>query len=210
MQETAIMMATVIAAHHGMLDFNCISDLKQILTAEGKQYDLDGNTISLPNLMAIKQSLKIFSAEINLPRLSSSLAETSSLAKMLCTRFLLSALADADYSASAEHFDSKYLLTHTGKTLIPGQALENIANIRLEKQNQSTASAKLNHLRNTLYDDCIKAAEMSPGIFTLTAPTGLGKTISLFAFAAKHCELHKKRRIILVLHIGIINQISDL
>ena len=44
-------------------------------------------------------------------------------------------------------------------------------------------------------------------MFTLTAPTGTGKTIALLAFAAKHAEQYKKRRIIIVLpFLSIISQ----
>ena len=53
----------------------------------------------------------------------------------------------------------------------------------------------------------LAAAAQEPGLFTLTAPTGLGKTLSLFAFAAEHCRIYGKRRIILILpFLAIIEQ----
>lgn len=62
-------------------------------------------------------------------------------------------------------------------------------------------------MRNQLFDDCLAAAAQEPGLFTLTAPTGLGKTLSLFAFAAEHCRIYGKRRIILILpFLAIIEQ----
>ena len=37
------------------------------------------------------------------------------------------------------------------------------------------------------------------GLYTLTAPTGTGKTLALLHFALRHCQEHGKQRIIVVL-----------
>ena len=41
--------------------------------------------------------------------------------------------------------------------------------------------------------------DASEGLFTLTAPTGTGKTLALLHFALRHCLKHGKKRIIIVL-----------
>ncbi len=99
---------------------------------------------------------------------------------MLWTRFLFSALVDADYSSAAEHEKPDYLLQNQGPELDPEEALQRLSQVQAEKKQGSTAASTLNVMRNQLFDDCLAAAAQEPGLFTLTAPTGLGKTLSLF------------------------------
>lgn len=211
-KKTARTLATVIAAHHSYLDEDCISRLKELIRGTGAGCDGEGNTYSLFGKEEMQRALEVFRAEnpsllqIKIPQPIPD--EEDAIADMLLSRFLLSALADADYSASAEHFEPDYLKTHTGSALKPEEILKRLLQIRAGKQKNSTASAMLNSLRDQLFDDCLRAAEAPPGLFTLTAPTGLGKTLSLLAFAAKHCmENRQMRRIILILpYLAIMEQ----
>ncbi len=211
-KRTARMLATVIAAHHSYLDSNCLVRLKELGQGTGSRYDEDGNLFSLFGMTEMKEALEAFQAEspqlmqIKIPKPLP--VEENPIAEMLLARFLLSALVDADYSASAEHFQPDYMKTHTGTALNPEDALECLLQIRAEKQKISKSSPTLNALRNQLFEDCLCAAELPPGLYTLTAPTGLGKTLSLFAFAAKHCIKYRQmRRIILILpYLAIMEQ----
>lgn len=211
-KRTARMLATVIAAHHSYLDSGCILKLKELMQGTGLGCDEEGNTFSLFGMAEMKEAMEIFQTEnpqlmrIKIPRPLSDVDD--SIADMLLARFFLSALADADYSASAEHFEPDYMKIHTGTTLNPDEVLEKLLQMRAEKQRLSISSAALNALRDQLFEDCLCAAELPPGLFTLTAPTGLGKTLSLFAFAAKHCTKNRQmRRIILILpYLAIMEQ----
>lgn len=211
-KKTARMLATVIAAHHSCLDGNCILRLKELIQGIGSGYDEEGYLFSLFGMAEMKEALEAFQSEnpqlmgIKIPKPLPD--EEDAVADMLLARFLLSALADADYSASAEHFQLDYLKTHTGPALNPEEALERLLQIRTEKQKSSTSSPALNALRDRLFEDCLRAAELPPGLYTLTAPTGLGKTLSLLAFATKHCIRYRQmRRIILILpYLAIMEQ----
>jgi len=66
---------------------------------------------------------------------------------------------------------------------------------------------KLNEKRCQILTNCLDKADDKEGLYSLTVPTGAGKTIASLAFALKHAKKYKKNRIIYVIpYTSIIEQ----
>jgi CRISPR-associated endonuclease/helicase Cas3 len=134
-----------------------------------------------------------------------------SVAAMLYVRMLFSALVDADFLATEAHFASQekggYQYRPAGKKLEPEKYLSILLEYMTRLREKSNASDQLNSLRDDLFNACLGSGKEPKGIYTLTAPTGAGKTLSMLAFALKHAVQHQLRRIIFVMpYLNIIEQ----
>jgi len=68
----------------------------------------------------------------------------------------------------------------------------------------------INRLRREIYEQCIEKAELQPQMFSLTVPTGGGKTLSSMAFALTHLKKYNLNRILYVIpYTSIIEQNAD-
>lgn len=113
-------------------------------------------------------------------------------------RYMLSCLVDAD-RLDAQAFGTP-LPEQNYRTL--GE-LKNQFNDFMElkreevkKKNLSGQALELMNIRNEILADCLVAAEQDKGLFTLTVPTGGGKTLSSMGFALDHGIKHGHKRII--------------
>lgn len=68
----------------------------------------------------------------------------------------------------------------------------------------------INNIRQDISEECLYYADNNEGIYTLTVPTGGGKTLSSLRFALRHAELKNKDRIIYILpYTTIIEQNAE-
>jgi len=118
----------------------------------------------------------------------------------LYIRLLFSALVDADFLDTEAHYTGAMRQSYE---LRPDALMSRLL---AEKATKSSAG-ELNAIRNRIFQQCLEAAELPPGFFSLTVQTGGGKTLSSMAFALRHAERHDLRRVIVVIpYLSIIEQ----
>lgn len=132
----------------------------------------------------------------------------------LWVRMLFSCLVDADF-LDTEAFMSP------GKSEVrqgfPGlDVLEQLLSERLDKMarevaERGEADSKVNRKRAEVLRACLAKAELPPGVFSLTVPTGGGKTLSSLAFALRHAVRHGQRRVVYAIpYTSIIEQTAGI
>ncbi len=72
---------------------------------------------------------------------------------------------------------------------------------------ESSSAPEVNSLRSDLLESCREAGAWEPGVYTLSAPTGTGKTLAMLAFALRHAIANNLQRIVLAVpFLSIIEQ----
>jgi CRISPR-associated endonuclease Cas3-HD len=130
----------------------------------------------------------------------SQLSSAAPGAAMLAVRMLFSALVDADYLETEAHFRRDASGTKRYRPLSPdlepARALAAVT-ARLDDLSRTSGAAPgVASVRADLLAACLAAADQPPGLFTLTAPTGAGKTLAMLAFALRHAQRNGMRRIV--------------
>ncbi len=124
----------------------------------------------------------------------------------LWVRLLFSALVDADYLDTEAFMDPERAGTRSGwKDLRRiAQAFEGFMVTKVRDDTE------VNRIRGKILTWCRDAAGHEPGLFSLTVPTGGGKTLSSMAFALRHALHHGKSRIVYVIpYTSILEQTVD-
>lgn len=125
--------------------------------------------------------------------------------RSLWTRMLYSCLVDADY-LDTEEFMSGGSVRRGSYDSLP---------VLLDRLEQHIAGFfppknEINRSRCQILQRCMDAGSGSKGIYTLTVPTGGGKTVASLAFALRHAVKNNMRRIIFVIpYTSIIEQNAE-
>jgi CRISPR-associated endonuclease/helicase Cas3 len=129
----------------------------------------------------------------------------------LWIRMLFSCLVDADRLDTEHYMDrEKYDKRQHYSTITELQKRFTAYMAEKTKRPMSQELSQVYAARQQILADCISAAEWTPGMFSLTVPTGGGKTLSSMAFALSHTEKYGKKRIIYVIpYTSIIEQNAE-
>ena len=144
--------------------------------------------------------------EFSLPHANIPAFAGKKLDGMFFTRMLLSCLVDADYTDTGAFM---------GSSSYPPASSSSMEELwrRLETYVSGWFPPKgaLNMQRCVILEQCMSAgAQYGPGLFTLTVPTGGGKTVASLSFALAQAKAHGMRRIVYVIpYTSIIEQTAQ-
>ena len=130
--------------------------------------------------------------------LSKEPAEESEKQLMFLTKFVFSALIDADRT-NTRLFEEKKKEEPLKDNRKLFEEFYNRLMIKLNSfKNRDDCNNPINKLRAQMSEQCGQFADRPSGIYTLSIPTGGGKTLSSLRYALKHAQLQNKNRIIYV------------
>lgn len=191
-----LMMALCIAGHHGGIpDIGTKCDLSDDTTLLGR---IKRKTEDFSSWKA--ECEDVYKREITEKRFSDNISYA------FLTKVMFSCLVDADYLDTEKFMSGGEVCREKGADL---NTLLGLLNNYMSKWRNP--SGKLNVLRTQMLNECIEAGKNSAEkFFTLTVPTGGGKTISSMAFALNYAVRHNKKRIIYVIpYTSIIEQNAE-
>ncbi|MBS3936412.1 MAG: CRISPR-associated helicase Cas3' [Sulfuritalea sp.] len=129
----------------------------------------------------------------------------------LWLRMLFSCLVDADFLDTESFMDEGKAQARNGFATLAELAAHFDAHMETLKVGAGgTADTPVNRLRAEVLAQCRNCAAEPSGLFSLTVPTGGGKTLSSLAFALEHARIHGKRRIVYAIpYTSIVEQTAD-
>jgi len=183
-------LAYIVAGHHAGLPDWAPSETGaaalEIRIEEGKE-----------NLKRIRNYADIMTASLKYPVKPPAFLRSQDFHHWV--RMLYSCIVDADY------LDTELFMNPDSNALRsrfpPLSELKDKFDCYMDTLSNKADKTEVNLIRSEILDICRKAAAKPSGIFTLTVPTGGGKTLSSMAFAFEHAMQHekKKKRIIYVI-----------
>lgn len=113
------------------------------------------------------------------------------------SRMLYSCLVDADYLDTEAFMDNGSSKLRTNKTAL--KDLLPKLEVYLRNLNDKAENTEVNHIRSEVQLQCIQTAVSPIGFYSLTVPTGGGKTLSSLVWAMKHAIHNGQKRIIIAI-----------
>lgn len=125
-------------------------------------------------------------------------AKESEKQLMFLTKFVFSVLIDADRTNTRLFEENKTEELIQDNSKLFNDYYERLMLKLNSLKNQNNSDTSINQLRREMSEQCEKFADKPSGIYTLSIPTGGGKTLASLRYALKHAKLHNKNRIIYV------------
>ena len=202
LKDAAEMFALPIYGHHGGM----------VMPSETRNKALEKTTsaeVALLRRRAAEVDPRLAAVPPDLAALAASPHAKSLHGAEMFLRMLFSCLTDADALDTEAHMNPSETERRQADALgIP--ELRDLLRDRQERDFAGTEPSVVNRVRREVYDACLTAAHLPPGVFDLTVPTGGGKTRSGLAFALEHAAQHGLRRVVYAIpYTSIVDQTAQ-
>jgi CRISPR-associated endonuclease/helicase Cas3 len=203
-------MALAIQGHHIGLQNGDPNYLVKMQLQHVEQHHPLGLRLTETNLEFLKQRLEVDLGVLP-PSSTATVIPQKTASSMLDTRFLFSSLVDSDFldtERTMNQANPEYVWRPEAEPLEAQKALAVLERFLEVKNADQKLPEKTRKLRDQLSKVCRDAALTSEHLYTLTAPTGTGKTLAMLRFALMRASQNKQiRRIIAVLpFLSILDQ----
>ena len=184
-------LAHVIAGHH--------TGLKDKVLGEDER--LDRKQAGLPALVRVAKGDGFDLPHVVPPDVAAAIERKRGFALAFLTRMLLSCLVDADRTETERFMQGgKVDREFDGTPADMATELHQTMAEQDERRRQDgTAEDAINRLRAQVLDHVACQTGEPPGVFTLTVPTGGGKTLTALRFALDHAAKWNLDRVIVVI-----------
>lgn len=172
--QIALLLTNCIAGHHRGL------------------YDAGDEKELLKNLIPQDVTDEVPQIDIQLPQIKLEVADLHHLERML-----FSCLVDADY-LDTENFMQPDQTRLRGTKASMSELLQKLQ-LWLDALKEKSEDTPVNHIRNYVQEQCVSAGNTETGVFSLTVPTGGGKTLSSVLWALHHAVRNNLQRIIIAI-----------
>lgn len=126
----------------------------------------------------------------------------------LWIRMLFSCLVDADWLDTEKFMKPENFNARGHYTTL--KQMKPTLDTYLSNLKKTAPKTKVNAIRAEVQDTCRKAGTLPQGIYSLTVPTGGGKTLSSLLWAMEHAMRHDLKRIIITIpYTSIVTQTAD-
>lgn len=113
--------------------------------------------------------------------------------------FLYSTLVDADYLDTERFMTPESADAREARDLASMEELLAKLEAHMAELMGTAKDTPVNRARRSVYEDCLTAAAQPCGLYTMTVPTGGGKTLSSMAFALRHAVERGMDRVIVAI-----------
>jgi CRISPR-associated endonuclease/helicase Cas3 len=187
------LLAAAIAGHHGGLPDSSSGEDSIAASTLGVRLTKDVDPVEVPPEDTVAPKLTMPFKSSGEARLGFELS--------FFARMLFSCLVDADRTATEAFCNSPRADQRAQPKPTIGELLAALdahqsrrdASLQLDP---ARAASRVNRVRASVLADCVSAAALVPGFFSLNVPTGGGKTLSSLAFALNHASRHALHRVV--------------